>query len=243
MTQIDAGGAPAKGVSGLDGPVSRHLNRPISRQISARVAAARMTPDQWSWAAFSVVCGGAAAFAFGVPRIGGLLVHVGSVLDGVDGEVARLQGMERAGGALLDLVLDRVSDVAVLAGLARASGGRSEDWLLALVAANGVLTSGLVKERVGAEQQSVSQLQKVESIGHPIDRLLPWTGRDGRLLAAALGGFFGRPRFALSWLAVSSNLRLVRRFASARRMLNASTAHDTTPEPDGPAIGSADRRA
>jgi CDP-L-myo-inositol myo-inositolphosphotransferase len=209
-----------KGVSGLDGPVSRHLNRPISRRISAHVADNGMTPDQWSWVAFGTVCGGAAAFAARAPRLGGLLVHAGSVLDGVDGEVARHQGTSSAGGALLDLVLDRVSDIIVLAGLAQASGGRRTHWLLALAAANGVLVSGLAKERLGAEQQSVSDLQREESAGNAIDRVLPWTNRDGRLLAVTLGGLLRTPWIPLTWIAVSSNVRLVRRFVSARAMLD-----------------------
>jgi phosphatidylglycerophosphate synthase len=208
-----------KGVSGLDGPISRRLNRPISRQISARVASSSVTPDQWSWAAFGTVCAGALAFAGGLPRIGGAVVHAGSVLDGVDGEVARLQGTAGASGALLDLVLDRVSDVAVLAGLAQGAGGRRIDWLLALAAANGVLTSGIVKERVGAEQQPVAQLQRSEGARAAIDRLLPWTGRDGRLFAVTVAGLLRAPRLGLAWVAVTSNIRLLRRASAARAML------------------------
>lgn len=219
-----AGAVPErdKGVSGLDGPVSRHLNRPISRRISARVADNGMTPDQWSWVAFGAVCGGAAAFAAGAPRLGGLLVHAGSVLDGVDGEVARHQGTSSSGGALLDLVLDRVSDVIVLGGLAQASGGRRADWLLALAGANGVLVSGLAKERLGAEQHSVSELQREESARSTVDRVLPWTNRDGRLFAVTVGGLLRAPWLPLAWIAVSSNVRLVRRFVSARAMLDRS---------------------
>ena len=219
-------GGHDKGVSGLDGPVSRHLNRPLSRQISTRVSAWPVTPNQWSWAAFGVVCAGALAFAVRAPRLAALIVHSGSVLDGVDGEVARLQGTSSASGALLDLVLDRVSDVAVLAGLAVGAGGRRIDWILALVAANGMLTSGIVKERVGAELQPVAQLQRSESTRSPVDRLLPWTGRDARLLAVTAAGLLRAPRLGLAWLAITSNVRLVRRFAAARVLLESSQASE-----------------
>jgi hypothetical protein len=183
------------------------------------VAARPVTPDQWSWAAFGAVCAGACSFALGFPRLGGALVHAGSVLDGVDGEVARLQGTSSASGALLDLVLDRVSDVAVLAGLAQGAGSRRMDWLMALAAANGVLTSGIVKERLGAERQSVAGLQEHESTRAPIDRLIPWTNRDGRLFAVTLAGLTRQPRLALAWLALTSNIRLLRRAGAARHML------------------------
>lgn len=213
-----------KGVSGLDGPVSRVLNRPLSRRISVRVAGRPLTPDHWSWIAFGTIVAGAGAFAAGAPRLGGVLTHAGSVLDGVDGEVARIQGTASPAGALLDLVLDRVGDVALLAGLAQASGSRRGDWLLALAATNGVLVSGITKERMGAEHESVSALQRAESQGAAIDRLVPLTGRDGRLLVVAVGGLLRMPRAALAVIALGSNVRLIRRFAAARARLRAVTA-------------------
>jgi CDP-L-myo-inositol myo-inositolphosphotransferase len=208
-----------KGVSGLDGPVSRRLNRPVSRRISSRVARHPMTPNQWSGLAFGAVCAGALAFAARLPRLGAVLVHAGSVLDGVDGEVARLQGTASPSGALLDLALDRVSDVAVAGGLAAGAGGRGIDWLLALASTSGVLTSGIVKERLGAEGKSVAGLQREEARASAVDRLLPWTGRDGRLLAVTVAGLLRAPRLGLLWLAVTSNVRLVRRLAAARALL------------------------
>lgn len=221
MTAADGANAD-KGVSGIDGPVSRWLNRPLSRRISDRRAAQQLTPNQWSWIAFAVVCAGAGGFAAGRPRLGALLCHVGSVLDGVDGEVARAQSTSSAAGALLDLTLDRVGDVALLAGLAQGSGSRRADWLMALAAANGILVSGLTKERLGAERQSVRILQQTEGRQHVIDRLVPWTGRDGRLLAVTVAGSLRRPRAALGFLAVLANVRLVRRFAAASSMLRMS---------------------
>lgn len=220
----------SKGVSGTDGPVSRYLNRPISCRISAAVAHLPINADQWSWTSFGAVCAGAAAIATGRPRTGGLLIHMGSVLDGVDGEVARLQGTAGPAGALLDLVLDRVSDVGVVAGLAVGAGARPGDWVLALAAANGLLVSGIVKERIGAEHESVSRLQVVESQRSRIDVLLPWTGRDGRLLAAALAGLIGVPRLGLVWLALTSNVRLWRRASAALDMLRGAAA--TGPQGD-----------
>ncbi len=208
-----------KGVSGADGPISQSLNRPLSGLISSRAASWPVTPDQWSYAAFYSVCAGAAAFAVHTPRAGALLVHVGSVLDGVDGEVARNQGTSSAQGALLDLTLDRVSDVALLGGLAIGAGGRKIDWLLALAAANGVLTAGVVKERIGAEGLNVAQLQREEAEQDAIDGLLPYTSRDGRLFAVALSGLLRQPRLGLLWLAATSNLRLVRRLRAARDLL------------------------
>ena len=215
-----AGATPLeKGVSGSDGPVSRHLNRPISTRISSLVASWPVTPDQWSYASYGLVCAGSAAFALGAPRLGAAMVHAGSVLDGVDGEVARLQGESSAEGALLDLTLDRVSDVALLGGLALGAGGRGLDWLLALGAANGIVVASVVKERSGAEGMNVAELQREEAADGAAGALLPYTNRDGRLFAVTLCGLLRQPRLALLWLAVTSNLRLFGRLGAAREML------------------------
>jgi hypothetical protein len=208
-----------KGVSGSDGPVSRYLNRPLSRRISARVWTLPVTPDQWSYTSFGLVCAGAAAFAVRAPGVGAVLVHAGSVVDGMDGEVARLQGTSSKEGALLDLTLDRVADIALVGGLACGAGGRSIDWLLALAAANGLDTASVVKERVSAEGVPAAELQREERRDDELDEVLRFGGRDGRLFAVTLLGLMRQPRLALAWLAVSTNLRLWRRLGTARRLL------------------------
>ncbi len=209
-----------KGVSGIDGPISRYLNRPVSGLISSRVARLPVTPNQWTYASFGCGCAGAVAFAVGSPRAAAVLVHAGALLDEVDGEVARLKGMSSAEGALLDMTLDRVSDVALLGGLALGAGGRRLDWLLALTAAYGIITAGAMKERVGASGRSVAQLQLAEASGGNADRLLPFTSSDGRLFAVALLGLLKRPRLALLWLAGAGSLRLLRRLHAARLALS-----------------------
>ena len=137
----------------------------------------------------------------------------------MDGEVARLQETASAQGALLDLTLDRASDVALLGGLAIGAGGRRIDWLLALAAANGIVTAGVVKERIGHEGEDVAELQQLEAVDGGLDTLVRYTGRDGRLFAVTLAGLVRQPRLALIWLAASSNWRLLRRLKAARALL------------------------
>jgi CDP-alcohol phosphatidyltransferase len=100
-----------------DGPVSRWLNRPVSTRLSMALAPLRPAPDLVSLVAFALGLAGAALLAAGQGLAGALLVHASSVADGMDGEVARLQLRGGPRGALLDGVLDRVADGAVLAGL------------------------------------------------------------------------------------------------------------------------------
>ena len=100
-----------------DGPVSRLLNRPLSTRLSMALAPLRPAPDLVSLVAFGLGLAGAVLLAAGQGLAGGLLVHASSVADGVDGEVARLQLRGGPRGALLDGLLDRAGDAAILAGL------------------------------------------------------------------------------------------------------------------------------
>jgi phosphatidylglycerophosphate synthase len=49
--------------------------------------------------------------------VGGIFVQAASILDGVDGETARLQWRSSERGALLDDLLDRMVDAAIVAGV------------------------------------------------------------------------------------------------------------------------------
>ena len=88
--------------------------------------------------------------------LGGILVHVASVLDGVDGEIARLKVRASAWGALFDGVLDRLGDAAVVAGLAVWSLSPTEGHsptviaVVAALAASGSMLSMASKDRITA---------------------------------------------------------------------------------------------
>ncbi|MFL6186133.1 MAG: NTP transferase domain-containing protein, partial [Actinomycetes bacterium] len=164
-----------------DGPVSRWLNRPLSTRLSMLLAPLRPSPDLVSLVAFAFGLAGAVLLAVGQGLAGGLLVHASSVADGVDGEVARLQLRGGPRGALLDGVLDRVGDAAILAGLGLwALDGRPPEGVLVLTVAAtaGALLSMASKDRAAA-------------LGLPPapERALGWLlgGRDGRLLLVAVG--------------------------------------------------------
>jgi len=100
-----------------DGPVSRWLNRPISTRITMAISAARIPPAVFS--IFTALVGLWAAWSLSASRavVGGVFVQAASMLDGVDGETARLQWRTSKRGALLDDLLDRMVDAAIVAGL------------------------------------------------------------------------------------------------------------------------------
>lgn len=103
-----------------DGWVSRHLNRPVSTSISRVLAYTPITPNQ-----FTIVTGliGLATGVFAAMGgywnflIAGTLFHLTSVLDGVDGELARLKFKSSPFGQWLDTLVDNLSYVAGLTGI------------------------------------------------------------------------------------------------------------------------------
>ncbi|UCG12850.1 MAG: CDP-alcohol phosphatidyltransferase family protein, partial [Deltaproteobacteria bacterium] len=60
---------------------------------------------------------GGVVFALGLGWLAGLIAAIAQVLDGVDGQFARLRGEQSVGGAFLDSVLDRYADGAMVMGM------------------------------------------------------------------------------------------------------------------------------
>ncbi|MDQ7038892.1 MAG: bifunctional L-myo-inositol-1-phosphate cytidylyltransferase/CDP-L-myo-inositol myo-inositolphosphotransferase [Aquificota bacterium] len=106
--------ASVKGVG--DGVVSRLINRKVSLWISERVVD-RITPMQATWATFITGLVSALIALFS-PQMGGLIYQVSSMLDGVDGEIARASLRTTRFGGWIDSILDRVVDFAFLSALA-----------------------------------------------------------------------------------------------------------------------------
>src|SRR5207249_4532655 len=79
-----------------------------STRLSMLLAPLRPAPDLVSLVTFMLGLVGAVLLAAGQGLAGGVLVHVSSVADGVDGALARLQLRGGPRGALLGGVLDRV---------------------------------------------------------------------------------------------------------------------------------------
>lgn len=205
-----------------DGPVSRYLNRPISSRISMALAHLPIHPDAVSLVAFLVGLAAAWALATGRGLLGAALATASSILDGVDGEIARLQVRTSPRGALLDGVLDRLADAAILAGLgtwAIASGSDPRQAvILAVAATTGSMLSMATKDRIAA-------------LGIPpaperwIGFLLG--GRDARLFEISVLALLGLPAAALVVVTATSFLSL-----AVRLLLTRATLRGAWPGPD-----------
>jgi len=88
-----------------DGFISRHLNRKISLKISEYLVN-RITPNQATILSFTVGILSALTTFISVP-LAGILYQISSILDGIDGEIARASMRTTRFGGWLDSILDR----------------------------------------------------------------------------------------------------------------------------------------
>lgn len=101
-----------------DGLVSRYLNRPISRAISHLLLRfPGVTPfHATALAAFTGLLMAACLLLGGATGLiaGAILFHAASVIDGVDGEIARATRRSSQFGAKLDTIIDAITNLAFL---------------------------------------------------------------------------------------------------------------------------------
>ena len=175
-----------------DGPVSRHLNRPVSRWLSRYLVRTTVTPNQISLISWMLSCIAAGLMAMsGYPAlaIGGALAQLASVIDGCDGEIARLKHSQSEFGGWFDAVLDRYADAVLLFGLMWhefAATGTSLSVLLGFAAIVGSFLNSYT-----ADKYDGLMAQKLR--GASYFRL----GRDVRVFVIFLGALFNLPLVTL----------------------------------------------
>lgn len=198
--------------TGYDGLVSRHLNRKISRPITRLLAPTGMTPNQVTFIGFLIALLASAAFALGANVLGGLLAQLSSIIDGVDGEIARLKGLASPFGAFYDAVLDRYADAAIILGMIL--------WALRFESWSGTWPLGLLA-LLGSLMISYSRARSEASTRVRFDRgLVSFSSRDVRLLIVMLGSLAGQVYWTLVLLAVLTNVVVVYRVLFVRSRLN-----------------------
>jgi phosphatidylglycerophosphate synthase len=186
-----------------DGVVARYLNRPLSRRITERLLTRDVKPWQISVASFFMTLGAGFSFAIGHATTGGLVAQMASVLDGVDGELARIRYQDSAFGGVYDALLDRIGDAALIGGMtlyAWVMGSGHSAVALGFAAVAGSSLSMLVKEKYGTQFRRP----------YAAEREGPWRwlllGRDGRLFLTLVAGVTGYVEAVLAYLAVGTHL-------------------------------------
>jgi CDP-L-myo-inositol myo-inositolphosphotransferase len=186
-----------------DGLVARHLNRRLSRRITERLVSRDVKPWQVSLGSFGLTMAAGAAFAVGHAATGGLLAQLASILDCVDGEIARIRYQDSPFGGVYDALLDRVGDAALVGGMtlyAWLMGAGQSAVALGFAALAGSSLSMLVKEKYGTQFRRPYHVEREGG--------LRWLllGRDGRLFLALVAGITGHVEAVLAYLAVGTHL-------------------------------------
>jgi CDP-L-myo-inositol myo-inositolphosphotransferase len=195
-----------------DGPVARHLNRPVSRWLSQYLVRTSITPNQISLASWILSCAAAGLMALsGYPAlaIGGVLAQLASIIDGCDGEIARLKHSQSEFGGWVDPVLDRYADAVLLFGLMWhefAATGTNLSVVLGFAAIVGSFLNSYT-----ADKYDGLMAQRLQ--GASYFRL----GRDVRVFIIFLGAFLNLPLFTLGVIALVMNAEVVRRIVVCAR--------------------------
>ena len=99
-----------------EGFMSRHFERRVSLALTRRLCTTPITPNVMTLVSVAIGLGGAPFFLSASPGLqltGALLFLLHSILDGCDGELARLKFLESRSGAMLDAIGDNLVHEAV----------------------------------------------------------------------------------------------------------------------------------
>ena len=176
----------------------RRVPRQIIDPIVAVIARTGVSPNHLTVLGFLGNVGAAALAARGEFLAAGLVVLAASALDLLDGALARATGRASAFGAVLDSVLDRLSEAAVLGGLTFyfAGRGQREEIVLCFAALAGSIMVSYVKARAEA---------------HGIEIREGIFTRAERVLLLGGGLIISQVRIALWILAIMANVTALQR--------------------------------
>ncbi|TDI66138.1 MAG: hypothetical protein E2O89_01480 [Alphaproteobacteria bacterium] len=194
-----------------DGPIARHLNRPISRFMTRYLINTPITPNQISVGSWLLSCVAAVLLALGgYPALvaGGVMAQFASIVDGCDGEIARLKRQQSEFGGWFDAVLDRYADAFLL--FALTWHGVQQDGKISVLLIGFAAILGSFMTSYTAD--------KYDSLMASFAANSPFRiGRDLRVFIIFLGAIFNLPVVALTIIAVIMNLEVVRRIVLAAR--------------------------
>ena len=194
-----------------DGPISTYLNRRISNWITSKIVDYPITPNQISVvtlllsviASLIIVKQG---YFFLV--LGALLAQLSSILDGCDGEVARLKLLSSKYGGWFDQVLDRYSDLFIITGLTFHTYLLHETlavFIIGFIAVGGKI---ILSYTAYVYDSVISK--------HNNFRM----GRDITIFIILVGAIMNMPYITLVILAVVTNVEVCRRLWSLKNKLD-----------------------
>ena len=195
-----------------DGPVSRYLNRPISIIISRYLVKISISPSFISFFSFIISMLGAFFFFLGGYVnlvIGGILAQISSIVDGCDGEVARLKFQATVFGGWFDAVLDRYADGFLLFGLTYYVYLLNNNFLyiaIGFLAIMGSFMNSYTADKYDGLRNGLLD-RRIGSKGGFSFRI----GRDVRTFIIFVGALINQPLLILILIGTMTNIENIRR--------------------------------
>ncbi len=210
-------------------PTDRFILKWVKCNLSARITP-KLVNLGWlrpwmitvSSALFGVLAG--VFFGLGWGFTAGITAVVSQVLDGVDGQFARLTGRQSRTGALLDSSLDRYADGALMIGITVyliRLPAPLPPWQVLCIASLAVLGSNLVSYSAA----------RAEGLQLPLPENHTLASKGTRTMTMAVCGILTPilpvlPLVALCYLAVHTNLVVVNRLTYALKHESKGKTHD-----------------
>ena len=194
-----------------DGPVSRYLNRPISNMITKQIANFPVKPNHISLFSFLLSLLAAIIIAlkgYSFLVLGALLAQFSSILDGCDGEVARLKNITSKYGGWLDQILDRYADLLLITGLTFHTYYLHQSlnvFLIGILAIGGSLIMSYSAIVYDPASKNIRKFRM---------------GRDIRIFIILIGSIANFPYITLLFLALLMNIEVVRRLWALKDKLD-----------------------
>jgi len=193
--------------------VSTYLNRPFSNVITYFLIDRNVTPNQisvfTSFFSFFIFI----SYVLGNFVLGGILTQIVSIIDGVDGEIARVKNLCSNLGEVIDSVSDRLTEILICIGVgfgaSTVKGARSA-WLFSMIGIIGFLMdtyiAELVKSRTGRSLHEAIEKLEEKLRFSPSDRGL-------KLLIICILSVLGFPEWGVLFAGLISIFYAVTKFS------------------------------
>jgi len=165
----------------------------------------QVSPNVVSVTGILVTIGAVGLFVGGAPVAAGLIFLLGSLLDVLDGELARASNQVTPFGAVVDSLLDRISEGVLLIAIAWyfADHGEVAGVVITVAGMLGSVSTSYVRARA-------------EAVG--MTCTVGWITRPERIIILTLGMIFGQLFAAIVILFVLATLTVIQRTAHVHRM-------------------------
>jgi len=188
-----------------DGVISQKFNHPLSCFLTKFLVKTKLTPTMISFISF--IFASVATFLFSLGNylntfVAGLITQISLIIDGCDGEVAKLKFQESDYGGWLDVCLDRYADALLILGICLGLNKSSFSlsiWVAGFLALIGSFMNSYTTVKYNALLKEKGTKLKVR------------IGRDLRYFIIMIGAIINKLFLTLLILALITNLETMRR--------------------------------